>query len=214
MNLTNLLSPEWQRRMLITKWGRIWAFVWLICIALFGAFSAYKYFNHLKTVAELERLESATQPLYELVTQTTKYKREINELQGRQSLLAALESSNQPFLMLGIVSKSARNVSSQLTVDTFEIMTTDYTPPVQEPVESNRRKTSSKRSRSSKREKSQELEQVQLILRGSAQDDLSVSEFVTNLRAEGVFDSVILYSSDDIQTSGGKRFHVGCDFIK
>ncbi len=214
MNLTNLLSYEWQRRMLITKWVWMWSLVWIFTIALFGLFSSYKYLRHLQTVAEVDRLEEATEPLYALVAQTTKFKREIYQLQGRQSLLAALESSNQPFLMLGIVSKSARNVSSQLTVDTFEIKTSDYSPPEQDSASPGRRKSSSRRSRNSSRTKKQELEQVQLILQGSAQDDLSVSEFVTNLRAEGVFDSVILYSSDDTQESGAKRFHVGCDFIK
>lgn len=214
MNLTNLLSYEWQRRMLITKWVWMWSFVWILSITSLGLFSTYKYLSHLQTVAEVGRLEKATKPLYDLVAQTTSFKREINQLQGRQSLLAALESSNQPFLMLGIVSKSARNVSSQLTVDTFEIKTTDYSPPELESANQVRRKSSSRRSRSSSRTKKQELEQVQLILQGSAQDDLSVSEFVTNLRSEGVFDSVVLYSSDDTLESGAKRFHVGCDFIK
>jgi hypothetical protein len=196
----NLLPKSWCRRLLVRRRIRQWVPVWIVGLVCCLCGGLLLYAKQVNLRAECRRLESAAAPLKTFIEQTAKFEGRLAQLEGRESLLTALEQASDPFRILGIVSESIRQTSAMIRINEYSMATrvAGRTPETQnstaavEPLS----------------------DEVQLELVGSAADDLAVTKFIDELRRYDVFDLVTLHSSQRLETDGSREFRITCSFAK
>lgn len=184
----NLLPIAFRRRILVRKRLRQWAPAWLIAAVAAAslAFSGQRSLDAQR--AHLSRLEQQTAPLGALVRENRQLRARLDELAGRQSLLAVLEPKLRPVQLLGLVSHCAREAGARVQIRTFALAPTASTPSAQ-PA---RRGAAQKQPTAAPA-----APPLRLDLAGVAADDLAIAAFVAALREQGAFRTVELRSSGD-----------------
>ncbi len=175
----NLLPSAVRQRALLLRrarqWGTLWALAVLVALAVGGArFLADDGAEHARREAEQrqkDRLERSQNRL-----EATRAR--LVALRGHEALLLNPVDEYPGLLMLGIVSKCARQVEGAIQVEGFSL--------------SRIGSTSVKRILS---DDSTRMGERVLTLRGIASDNLATAAFATALRDCGVFASVERRSS-------------------
>ncbi len=209
---SNLLSHHWQRRMLTVRCLRFWCAAWAIAGLIAVLACAGKYSLHGNRVTSLDKLNARATPLYNIVLETTKCKRELARLEGRESLLATLDSSNQPFQLMGVISQSVA-YAGDISIEKFDLQTVNKDKNTTQ-NNSNPLLTRKRRIKAKPTNQAPQEEQVELTLRGTSANDVAIAQFVSELRKYEIFDSVVLHSSHAEVKDGEKQFHVGCKYSK
>jgi len=116
-------------------------------------------------------------------------------------------------ILVGIVSHSAAEAGGQLHLEEFALKTVQS---------GNHRSSTPNRSTLARRAVTPQasmnqggqfpIEQVELRLSGTADDDLAVTKFVNRIRKFDVFDTVVLHSSEATTQGGPREFSVGCQY--
>lgn len=213
----NLLPIAWQRRMIINRRLSQWASLWIVTSILAGGACAGKYWVYMRNLRSFEQVQTTVVPLQQIALETQELQRKFSQLEGRESLLATLDSSEHPFQLLGIVSQSAANSSGKVQVNDLSLKTVryDFQSNLQLPrnirSQGNRSRTINVQGNNTH---NPEPEKVALQLIGTASDDIAVTRFVNQLRKYNVFDSVVLVSSQSTSKGSLREFIVGCEYAK
>lgn len=201
MNHANLLPTAWRRRSLIRQRLRQWCVVWILSAVGITAASATQYWLARRGERVVTELEVQAAPVRERLRQTDQMRSRLEELDSRESLLAALESTREPFLLMGMVAQSAQKLPGRLWLDNFRLESTRRpglrpvpgTPATSPPTD---------------------VEEVKLTLDGNAVDDMAITRFVATLRSYRVFDDVHLDSLVGDRDQGPREFSVSCVYEK
>jgi hypothetical protein len=197
----NLLPVAFRRRLLIHKRIRQWVPVWLIATTT-AVVLAYCGQRSLDSQREqLARLEQQTEPLHALVRENEQLRARLDELAGRQSLLAVLEPKLKPVQLLGLVSHCARQAEARVQLQNVALGPAPATAGIAAPPGSNRTTPSQPSGAPAS-------PRLRLDLTGIATDDLAIAEFVSALRERGLFRAVELRSSEDARPDGDGGLHL------
>ena len=207
----NLLPSSWCRRVLVAQRLRAWSLAWVVS-ALLAAFTcAGMLWAHRRNLTELSELQTAAAPLRQIDQQTSKLQQELLQLEGRESLLAMLDTSEQPFKIVGIVSQSAAQTAGKVQVREFSLRSGRKNATR---ASSARRQSLAQQATPVNTPTEQDGETVELRLVGVAGDDMAVTRFVDQLRQYNVFDTVTLHSSQSTSGDGAREFMISCEYEK
>ena len=211
----NLLPTSWRRRLLVVKRTRQWCLVWIAAGLLAGTACAGKYWIHRQHLKRLERIQAAVVPLRQLNEETGQLQTQLAQLQGRESLLATLDSSDHPLQIMGIVSQSAAKSSGDVRVRDFSLSSGRKNAAASAPVTRRTLAQQTTAPRATSQASQEDApETVELRLIGTAADDMAITHFVNHLREYDVFDSVVLHSSQSTREDGVREFMIGCEYTK
>jgi hypothetical protein len=202
-NHINLLPWEFRRRTIVRRVLTRWAIVAVIALIVSGFFVVDSHLKLGESQAKLQQLVQQTVPLREVVEENRRLSEQLKRSDQRRLLLDSLAATSKPLQLIGIVSQSASTTPGEILVQQFELTET-------ESVTNARGKTTT-----SKNEVLPAVEkQRRLGLTGMATDDLALSQFVSQLRDVGVFHTVELRASNDVELSAGsaRRYTVECSF--
>lgn len=197
----NLLPEQFGRRIILRNSLILWACLFVVVCSTLVALA---YRQHDGLSAEQERLDVIDKqclPVQEMLQENVKIGRRIEELHGRQTLLARLDRGGHPLQLVGLVSRSAQYVGEGLKVSDMSYRITETVVPVdpqQQPQD--------------KEKPPAVIESIRLSLSGLAANDLAVSKFILMLRDSGYFSSVELKSSvrSEFATGRARSFQVDC----
>ncbi len=192
----NLLPTQFSRRLVVRRSLLLWSVIWVVTCTSSVCVGYQKFVSLRAAQRELERQTEKCAPLKVLQQENEQLAIRIDELRKKQYLLGELEDLYDPLQMVGLVSRSATNVSSQLRIEnlTFE-----------------RTETTSIAGTDQDQDDSK-LPTIRLILNGAATSDMAVSSFIVSLRDIGCFDVVELKSSSEAEVASRlpREFVVEC----
>lgn len=149
---------------------------------------------------ELALLEKRCQPVYALQRAIVRDQRQLKLLQSHLEKLHALQPSNHVMDLLGVLVEATRAELGRLHIQRLSLLSGQM--PVATPGT----------SASNNKTKSQPTIST-LSLSGIAEDDATVTRFVSSLRAAGVFDQVDLKASSQVGgDDGGRQYQLECRY--
>jgi hypothetical protein len=199
----NLLPWEFRRRTIVRRVLTRWAIVAVIALLGSGFFVVDSQLKLRESQAELQQLVQQTEPLRAVVAENRHLSDQLKRSDQRRLLLDSLAATSQPLQLVGIVSQSASTTPGEILVQQFELTETEAAPAARG------------KSTTSKNEAPPAAEMYRRLgLTGMATDDLALSRFVAQLRDVGVFRTVELRASNDVDLSAGsaRRYTVECSF--
>ena len=202
-NHINLLPWEFRRRTSVRRVLTRWAIVAVIALVASGFFVVDSHLKLRESQTKLQQLVQQTVPLREVVEENRHLSEQLKRSDQRRLLLDSLAATSQPLQLIGIVSQSASTNPGEILVQQFELTQTEAAT------------IARGKSTTSRNEAPPVVEmQRRLGLTGLATDDLALSQFVSQLRDVGVFHTVELRASSDVELSAGsaRRYTVECSF--
>lgn len=206
MNHANLLPISWQRSSLIRHRLRQWSVVWGVALVSIFATAAGQYWLGRHDLKAIANLEAQAGPVREKIREIDRLRVHLAELKSRESLLSILESNEEPYLLMGLVSLSGQRLAKQLWLNHFKLESTSAMSSA-----SQDRRTA---TQGGKTPEGKQKEEVRLLLEGNAINDLAVTQFVNDLRQCELFDDVHLISLDVSPGHGGRKFNISCMYEK
>ncbi len=199
----NLLPWEYRRRTIVRRVLTRWAVLTVIALTGSGVFIVDNHLKLCESQAELQQLVQQTAPLRQVVDSNRHLSAQLKHSDQRRLLLDSLAATGQPLQLIGIVSQSASSTPGEIVVQQFELIENETATSTREQstAKQNTLPPVSERHR-------------RLGLIGMATDDLALTRFVTQLRDVGVFHTVELRASSDVDLSAGsaRRYTVECSF--
>lgn len=202
-NHINLLPWEFRRRTIVRRVLTRWAIVAVIALVASGFFVVDSHLKLRESQTKLQQLVQQTVPLREVVEENRRLSEQLKRSDQRRLLLDSLAATSQPLQLIGIVSQSASTTPGEILVQQFELTETEAA-------------TIARGKSTTGRNEAPPVVEMQrrLGLTGMATDDLALSQFVSQLRDVGVFHTVELRASSDVELSAGsaRRYTVECSF--
>jgi len=199
----NLLPWKLRRRFIIRRVLARWSAVAMIVLLGSSVFIVNSHLKLRTSQAELRQLVQRAAPVQQLIAENDRLTDQLERSDQRSLLLDSLAATGHPLQLIGIVSRSASATPGEILVQQFELIETEPTPTARTTSSGNKDLLPpvGRKHR-------------QLGLTGMATDDLALSQFVTQLRDVGVFQTVELRASNDIDLSAGsaRRYTVECSF--
>lgn len=194
----NILPLQFRRKLLIRQIVPCWACVW-VGVALLATVVCWKADGSLSAArAELEIVDARAEPLRQIVQRNQKTSDSLTVADQRQLLVDCLKAADKPLQLVGLISATANTADGSIQIQNFQLTQgeTKLTGPSRNSTEDNGPR------------------RMKLGLQGYAVDDQALSRFVSQLRATGVFESVELQTSSNVQLVAGsvRQYIVECQF--
>lgn len=205
----NLLPYAYRRKLVVRKLLMGWIIVWTGCGLAGGAVCLLTWTELRSAQSELAGVEEQAEPLREVVAENRRFKQQIEEIWGRESVLGELGGSSQPVSLLAIISRSARAADERLQIQRLNVA--HVVPAAESGKPAAPAKPGTKPAPPVKPSEPPR-KVLELTLTGVACDDVAVTRFVSALREQGVFESVELRSSIGIHWAHGegRQYDVVC----
>lgn len=194
----NILPLQFRKKLLARQIVPCWAVVW-VGAAVVASCVCWKADASLAVArAEFEAVDARAEPLRQIVKRNSETADDLKIADQRQLLVDCLRAANKPLQLVGLISATANTADGSIQIQNFQLtqseeLTTDQGRGSQEANGPRRMK---------------------LGLQGYAVDDLALSRFVSQLRATGVFESVELQTSSNVQLVAGnaRQYIVECQY--
>jgi len=205
----NLLPWRFRLRLLFRIRLLQWMTVGGICVMAvgFAAFVKFRFILAEQSVLQTEQRKYTS--LIAMKTQNTRVNKQLLTLRRRLALLEDFENKQFPLNLVGLVSESAVKSDHRIQVDDLSFTRTQKT--VTDPTST---RTRNPKLKAALAKQSQTEEELKLVLKGTAADDLAVAKFIVSLRDSGVFERVELKSSiaEEIEGEKVRRYFLECTF--
>lgn len=173
----------------------------------FAAFVKFRFILAEQSVLQTEQRKYTS--LIAMKTQNTRVNKQLLTLRRRLALLEDFENKQFPLNLVGLVSESAVKSDHRIQVEDLSFTRTQKT--VIDPTST---RTRNPKRKAALAKQSQTEEELKLVLKGTAADDLAVAKFIVSLRDSGVFERVELKSSiaEEIEGAKVRRYLLECTF--
>ncbi|MDA1018538.1 MAG: hypothetical protein O3A00_29280 [Planctomycetota bacterium] len=176
-------------------------------MAVVGVAGAWTWARHELSQQRriVEDLEQQGRPIADLQAENCELQLHLDEIDGRQSLLSALDQSHHPVRLLGLATKCSRMETGRIQIQRLKF--TRESPP------QNDRPTTANNSSVPKDATAQasRFDRMALELDGLADGDVTITQFILALRRTNVFRRVELKSTSE-HKSDAQRFDIHCVF--
>jgi len=137
-------------------------------------------------------------PLRQIVQHNQKATEKLQVADQRQLLVDCLKAADRPLQLVGLISSTANTNDGSIQIQSFQLTQGE------EPTNGASVPTA----------ENDTPRRMKLGLQGYAIDDLALSRFVSQLRATGVFESVELQTSSNVQLAAGnaRQYVVECQY--
>ncbi|WP_166831005.1 hypothetical protein [Thalassoroseus pseudoceratinae] len=204
MNYIDLLSPTFQAQMRDRAHRRFWPIAVIVSVLFAGLciYTGYRTLDDLRNTTK--QLRHKTAPIYKQKSQTSKMRAASREVAQKNSLVHTLEHNRPPSTLVSVVSAGSRSLDGTLHVHELRL-TRKERAPVEPPK---KRQTKGKAKSKSKKPT---VYDHQLIILGTAENEVAVTKFIDALRQAKVFRSVQLRSTlPSLTIASERQFEVAC----
>lgn len=202
----NLMTSESRCRCLIrrhvARWGRV-----VLLLAMLSGVCWWSVQDDLKDAeVRLAQLNQRAELFRTQLATNAKAREKMKQAQHRRELFERLASPHEPLQLVGIVSASSREQDGRIRVDSFSVRLVESQPYPARPVAAKQQVNSESGT--------PEIQRHSLVIAGVADDDQSLSQFITALRKANVFVDVELKSSSEVllATTPVRKYQVHCAF--
>ena len=193
----NLMPLKAGRQLLLRRRIRQWLPVWAVVFLTTAMVCGWQYGQLFKANRKLAQLELQEIPSRQRVEAVSQIRLRLDQFHQRQSLLKTLNSTGHPLQLVGIIGDGAAQTGGALRINSFKLSTVKQRGPLANAAGTTVDVT----------------EHMELDLLGFAIDDLTVAAFVATVEESGVFDRVVLESSEAVSTDDGSRtFKLTCQY--
>jgi|GEM_PF-3480061 Tfp pilus assembly protein PilN len=213
MTPVNLLPWELRRSRLIASQLRRWSRVLLVVLGLVAALWIQKQRARQELQSELAGINKRARPLQQLNARNRRQQTELEKLNSRERLLNQLGAPFEPLQLISVLSTRATVGEGGVRILGLKLTTVEIRPErVAVPTVSARSRRKRQPARVAAKKTEDVIVKSQLTLKGLAKDDLALSEFITSMRHAGVFESVELKSTDEVEHPSGltREYHIRC----
>jgi hypothetical protein len=193
----NILPLQFRKKLLVRQIVPCWACVWLgvTVVAAIVCWNANASLADARTAFAI--IDGRAEPLRQIVQRNQKATDSLKVADQRQLLVDCLQAADKPLQLVGLISSTANTKDGSIQIQSFQLtqgQPTDSASPVATHGNAPLR--------------------MKLGLQGYAVDDLALSRFVSQLRATGVFESVELQTSSNVQLAAGsaRQYVVECQY--
>ena len=193
----NILPLKFRKKLLTRQIVPYWACVW-VGVVVAVAVACWKEDASLAMArTAFEAVDVRAEPLRQIVQRNQQTSDSLKIADQRQLLVDCLRAADKPLQLVGLVSTTANTSDGSIQLHSFRL-TQGERPLSGTSADSTQSKTP----------------QMKLGLQGYAVDDLALSRFVSQLRATGVFETVELQTSSNVQLAAGnaRQYVVECQF--
>lgn len=204
----NFLPAEFLRRTLLRTRLAQWSVVWAAVATAAGGGGLWKLSTDAALRQRVRDLEAQCAPLRELARESRQIQDRLQEISGRQSLLAQLDRAQHPLHVLGVVSQCAAAADKRLYVERLQLSPIE---PASTPTNSpNTAAGGNPPVPASAPAAKAPVARTRLTLGGLAADDLAVARFMTGLRNSQIFERIDLNSSSRVPHPQGhaRRYEI------
>jgi hypothetical protein len=194
----NILPLQFRKKLLVRQIVPSWACVWG-GVAVMAAIICW---NADATLADAQAafaiVDVRAEPLRQIVQRNQQATEDLKVADQRQLLADCLNAADKPLQLVGLISSTANTNDGSIQIQSFQL--TQGEQPT--------------KSASAATAENNAPHRMKLGLQGYAVDDLALSRFVSQLRATGVFESVELQTSSNVQLAAGsaRQYVVECQF--
>jgi len=194
----NILPLQFRKKLLVRQIVPYWASVW-VGVAVVAAIVCWKADASLaEAQAEFAIIDVQAEPLREIVQRNQKATENLKVADQRQLLVDCLKAADKPLQLVGLISSTANTNDGSIQIQSFQLTQGEQPTNVASPGTA----------------ENDAQRRMKLGLQGYAVDDLALSRFVSQLRATGVFESVELQTSSNVQLAAGnaRQYVVECQY--
>ena len=193
----NILQLAFRQKLLARQIAPCWGCVWGI-VAVAAAFVCWNEDASLAVAkTQFAAVDVRAEPLRQIVQRNQKTADNLKIADQRQLLVDCLCAADKPLQLIGLISTATSTAEGTIQLHSFQLTQSEAV-------------TSGTPADSA----SLNAPRMKLGLQGYAVDDLALSRFVAQLRSTGVFETVELQTSSNVQLAAGnaRQYVVECQF--